>query len=1014
MPRIPALLLAALVAAAHAVYADPLPARAARVVDYTIDVRLDAVQKTLAGTERVTWTNPSGDQVADLWFHLYLNAFRNNRSTFFRESGGRLRGDEMPEDGWGWTDVTSMRLADGSDLLARATFERPDDGNADDFTVLRVPLPSPVAPGASVTLDVAWTARLPKVFARTGYSRDYYLVGQWYPKIAVYEPAGVRGRATGGWNCHQFHAHSEFYADFGRLHGQLQRALLVRGRRDRTARRRDPGPRRDDALHLRAGRRPRLRVDGRPALRGVQRPVLGQPRCRRGRVPQGRRELGRTLDEVRLTDVDIHLLLQPGHEPQAARYIAAAKAGIKYFGLWYGRYPYKTLTVVDPAIDAGGSGGMEYPTFITGGTSALFNWWPFDEVRAVEQVTIHEFGHQFWYGLVASNEFEEAWLDEGFNTYSTGRVVDTLYGPDVSVARLPGLHVGEQDVLRLQNTPLRIFDRVRQSAWTYSPDWYGFYSYTKPALLLRTLEGHLGTSDHGARDAHVPRAVALPPSVERRLLRGRQRGRRPRSLVVLQAGRRGHRRHRLRDRERHERTRAAAAGSPARQGRDVGDGGPGAEGRGALAPLAHAGARAPAGRRRVSDRRPAHLGGRIDRARAVGGDGHVDPGRARRLEAPPEGGARPREPHHARDQPHQQRPAPRRGSAPRGVVDDALDLLGAEHPGGSRPVTTPRARALPAFASGLHAAASRPWVVAAVWAWHLVIATAVAVPLFRVLVAATGLAPATDALLERFSFSLVGELQQYNNLPVGSTLMMGAVSALIVALASAPALLALVITSLDRSPRPAAGELAAMAGRYYVPFLRLFVAGRAVGLLAAALAGGLMAAALRPVRLSQWELGRLASGPVTIAFALVALALFWAATDYAMIHAIRTDSRRMFAAWRIGLRAAFTRPLATLGLWLLWAFLLALLAVLLFAVLGTLDARTPAAIVLAVVVQQLFVLARIGLRVSLLAAEGAVGRIGPEAVPVAVPVEQTRVETALVDDPEADVTPLPAPVPGRA
>ena len=77
--------------------------------------------------------------------------------------------------------------------------------------------------------------------------------------------------------------------------------------------------------------------------------------------------LGRTLDEVKLSDVDITVLLQPDHRPQAQRHIDAAKAGLKWFGLWYGRYPYKTLTVVDPAPGAGGAGGMEYPTFITAG-----------------------------------------------------------------------------------------------------------------------------------------------------------------------------------------------------------------------------------------------------------------------------------------------------------------------------------------------------------------------------------------------------------------------------------------------------------------------------------------------------------------------------------------------------------------------------------------------------------------------------------------------------------------------
>ena len=127
--------------------------------------------------------------------------------------------------------------------------------------------------------------------------------------------------------------------------------------------------------------------------------------------------LGRTLDEVRLSDVDIRVLMQPGRRPQIERYVTAAKLGLKYFGLWYGRYPYRTLTVVDPAPGAGGSGGMDTRRSSPAGSSVLLNYWPFSGVLGPEMVTVHEFGHQFWYGLVANNEFEEAWLDEGFNSY---------------------------------------------------------------------------------------------------------------------------------------------------------------------------------------------------------------------------------------------------------------------------------------------------------------------------------------------------------------------------------------------------------------------------------------------------------------------------------------------------------------------------------------------------------------------------------------------------------------------
>jgi peptidase M1-like protein len=479
------LLLLALAAPASAA----LPERAPEVVDYDIKVRLDSNEKRLAGSERIVWRNPSQDTVPDLWLHLYLNAFKSTRTTFYRESGGRLRRDDMPEDAWGYTDVTSLKLADGTDLLKSMTYEQPDDGNGDDQTVARVLLPQPVPPGGSVTLDLEWKAQLPQVFARTGYKRDFFMVGQWFPKLGVYEPAGLRGRAAGGWNCHQFHANSEFYADYGRFRVEITvPSRFVVGA---------TGPR----VETRPG------SDGTTTYVHEQRDVhdfawTADPRfievkdtfsADRDVTPAeyeaAARLVDRPLAEVKLRDVAITLLIQPGHLPQARRHIVAAKNGLKHFGLWYGRYPYPTLTVVDPAPGAMGAGGMEYPTLITAGSSFVFNRWPFDRIRLPEEVTIHEFGHQFWYGMVGSNEFEESWLDEGFNTYSTHKVDAASYP---AMIELFGFRFFAHEEDRLGNGLERRFDRIRTPSWGFSPGQYGFNSYGRPGLALGTLEAMLG------------------------------------------------------------------------------------------------------------------------------------------------------------------------------------------------------------------------------------------------------------------------------------------------------------------------------------------------------------------------------------------------------------------------------------------------------------------------------------------------------------------------------------------
>ncbi len=132
---------------------------------------------------------------------------------------------------------------------------------------------------------------------------------------------------------------------------------------------------------------------------------------------------------------------------------------------------------------------MEYPTFITTGTSALYDWWPFDRIQEPEMVTIHEFGHQFWQGLVASNEFEEAWLDEGMTSYSSGKVFERHYP---SLAEIGDMRLSEADFIRIQNNPNRIFDWIRKPSWTFDTGQIAFNVYARPELVLRTLEAHLG------------------------------------------------------------------------------------------------------------------------------------------------------------------------------------------------------------------------------------------------------------------------------------------------------------------------------------------------------------------------------------------------------------------------------------------------------------------------------------------------------------------------------------------
>ena len=455
-----------------------------RIVSYTIKASLDPApdQKTITGSEHVTWRNPSDVPVSELQFHLYLNAFRDDKSTFMVESGGRLRADEFEAGGYGNIEVTSMKVTDGEDLLPKLEFIRPDDDNADDGTVARVPLATPVAPGATIALDIEFKDKMPKVFARTGYKDNYFLVGQWYPKLGVFEPRGMRGRVEPGWNCHQFHANSEFYADYGTFDVELTTpSNFVVG-----------------ATGELVGTSPS--ENGATVRHYRQDDVHDFAWVADDALLDGHR----TYSEAGFQTVEITALVQPEHAAVMTRTLDVAEASIRWFNNNIGPYPYKTLTVVDPQEGAGGSGGMEYPTFITAGFFSMSpGTAPGPRDPQLEVVIFHEYGHQYWYGMVGSNEFEESWMDEGINTYTETLGMeqvwpdhDSLYfafgGENICAIPTPSLGLGRYNRgAALPGTTRR--GPMINASWKFKGEYgYGENSYPRPGIALKTMEGYLG------------------------------------------------------------------------------------------------------------------------------------------------------------------------------------------------------------------------------------------------------------------------------------------------------------------------------------------------------------------------------------------------------------------------------------------------------------------------------------------------------------------------------------------
>ncbi len=467
-----------------------------RNANYTIDVTLDPEAKMLDGRQVLTWRNVQSEPTDELWFHLYWNGWRNSRSTWMLESRLRRRRDRLknPREGdWSYQQIDAVRLLSsagdsvrllpteeeggGADLMASIRYQAPDDGNPDDRTVMVVQLPRPVAPGETVRLELEWRAKIPRTFARTGFRGDYFFIAQWFPKLGVFEPEG--------WNCHQFHAATEFYSDYGVYDVTVTLPeRFVLGATGRQESRVDNG-------------------DGTVSYRYQQADVHAFTWTASPDFVEHKKR----FERPGLPAVDMRLLIQPEHLNQTERHFRATEAALEHYGKWYGAYPYGHITVIDPAWKSG-SGGMEYPTLFTAGTR-LFS--PFGG-GSPEGVTIHEAGHQFWYGIVGNNEFEHAWLDEGLNTFSTARAVDVEYGPSKLVERYldpPGTRLGGflpwmfddltgsravqgNRVDRAVRSTVRTADPQSTPTFRYFPTEASNLSYGKTAQWLSTLERHLG------------------------------------------------------------------------------------------------------------------------------------------------------------------------------------------------------------------------------------------------------------------------------------------------------------------------------------------------------------------------------------------------------------------------------------------------------------------------------------------------------------------------------------------
>lgn len=460
-------------------------------VDYRINVRLDDVKHELHASEEFDYLNNSPQALDTLWIHLWPNAYKDQSTALCeqldRQNNFRLH-FATPEQR-GFVDSLDFRSSDLK-LEWGLDPENPDIG--------WIKLPSLLAPGERITIRTPFRVMIPSAsFSRLGHAGQAYYITQWFPKPAVYDREG--------WHAMPYLTQGEFYSEFGSFDvsitlpanyvvgatGELQnedeRALLDRMASSEW---RYPEPLKD--------------AKGDPIWKGfpassadMKTLHFKQDRVhdfawfadKRFVIRKGSLTLPRSGQTVTTWTMST-----PKNAELWKDAITYVNESVRLYSQWVGDYPYSACTAIDGGTAAGG--GMEYPMITINDSSDPFE---------LDVVIAHEVGHNWFYGMLGSNERDHPWMDEGINSFYEQRYVETRY-PDKRLMDLQGIPLGfltrGKGITYRQQNELQYRFNARRN-WDSPPDSpsaefgeldYGTTVYSKSALVFDQLRSYLGES----------------------------------------------------------------------------------------------------------------------------------------------------------------------------------------------------------------------------------------------------------------------------------------------------------------------------------------------------------------------------------------------------------------------------------------------------------------------------------------------------------------------------------------
>ncbi len=455
-------------------------------VNYSIHVKLDDVKNELTADEKIEYINNSPNDLPFIYMHLWPNAYKDNTTPLAKQllEDGNTKLYYSTEEERGYIDQLNFKIDDQPVQWEYL---------ADSIDICKIHLNKPLKSGGKLVITTPFHVKIPSgKISRMGHIGQSYQITQWYPKPAVYDRTG--------WNYMPYLNQGEFYSEFGSFDVSitLPKNYVLGATGDMV-----DGEKELEWLNQKVKETEAIiSFDSKDRAFPVSDPETKTIRFKQSNVHdfawfcdkryhvlKGEVETPHTKHKV--TTWTMFTNAEGNLWKQSIQYMNDA---IHYYSLWNGDYPYNQCTAVDGTISAGG--GMEYPNITVIGASG--------NAFQLDVVITHEVGHNWFYGMLGSNERTHAWMDEGINSFNENRYIETKYPDRKIVGQLADKKIGR--IFELNNykhkyqynlsyylSAVKKEDQaIEAPAYAYTSFNYGGDVYAKTAIVFDYLMAYLG------------------------------------------------------------------------------------------------------------------------------------------------------------------------------------------------------------------------------------------------------------------------------------------------------------------------------------------------------------------------------------------------------------------------------------------------------------------------------------------------------------------------------------------